>query len=403
MTQNIKQPKIRFDNNLQPAALKNFKLGDLFTERSERNTGNLPLLSITINYGVIKQDDSSKTDFSSEDKSNYKVVRQGDLAYNSMRMWQGAEGISDFDGIVSPAYTIVTPVNCYGKYFEYFFKTKHMLHEFQRHSQGLTSDTWNLKYPLFSKITVYIPSFAEQHKIADFLISIDKKISYISLKVSSLEQMKKGLMQQIFSQKLRFKDDNGISFQTWKEQPINEFAKCFTGATPSTKVPEYWHNGTINWMSSGEVNKGLVYSTERKISQAGFDHSSVHIVKPKTVVIALAGQGKTRGSVALVMTELCTNQSLAAIETNNSVNSFYLYYFLQLKYKELRALSSGDSGRGGLNLQLVNSFKVLVPCLAEQRKIANFLSIFDQKLYLARKELNALQTIKQGFMQQMFV
>ena len=171
----------------------------MFVERSERSTDNLDLLSVTIANGVIRQNESDKRNVSSVDKSNYKRVYVGDLAYNSMRMWQGAEGVSAYDGIVSPAYTVLVPKKQeYAYFYEYMFKRTEMLHVFQRYSQGLTSDTWNLKYPVLAHISVVVPSFPEQQKIADCLSSLDDAINQIKAELSAWKEFKKGLLQQMF-------------------------------------------------------------------------------------------------------------------------------------------------------------------------------------------------------------
>ena len=127
---------------------------------------------------MIRQADSDKRNTASEDKSNYKIVRKGDVPYNSMRMWQGAVGNSRYDGIVSPAYTVLTPTEeANGKFFMELFKKESTLQIFQRWSQGLTSDTWNLKYPALSTIQFYMPSVDEQNRIADYFSKIDNLIT----------------------------------------------------------------------------------------------------------------------------------------------------------------------------------------------------------------------------------
>lgn len=164
---------------------------------------------------------------------------------------------------------------------------------------------------------------------------------------------------------------NGIEFKR-----IGEIAECYAGATPKTTVREFWDNGTIPWMSSGEVNYGEVFATEKKITQLGYDKSSTKLVPPNTVVIALAGQGKTRGTVAITRIELCTNQSLCSIVTNDTLNSDFLYHYLRSKYQDLRQISSGDGTRGGLNLKMIANYVVPVPPLAIQNEIVDILDKF---------------------------
>ncbi len=174
-------------------------LGDVFIERSERAIGDLQLLSVSQDKGVSPHDPTSRKDNSSYDKSLYKVVRTNDIAYNSMRMWQGACGVSFFEGIVSPAYTVIIATGeNHPKFWEFRFKTPDMLHLFSRYSQGLTSDTWNLKFPILSKIPVEIPHPAEQRRIADFLSALDSKIDAVCATIAAMQTFKRGLLQQMF-------------------------------------------------------------------------------------------------------------------------------------------------------------------------------------------------------------
>ena len=190
-------PKIRFSGFAD--AWEQRKLGGILKERTERAHGDEELLSVTIGNGVIRQIDSDKRNIASEDKSNYKVVKKGDIPYNSMRMWQGAVGNSEYDGIVSPAYTVLTPTSdANGKFFMELFKKESTLQIFQRWSQGLTSDTWNLKYPVLSSIQFDIPSVEEQTEIARYFSILDSLITlhqrkcyrFIDIALDAWEQRK---------------------------------------------------------------------------------------------------------------------------------------------------------------------------------------------------------------------
>ncbi len=174
-------------------------LGDLFANRVERGNTDEELLSVTIASGVIKQSDSDKKDSSSEDKSKYKLVEVGDFAYNTMRMWQGAVGVSKYRGIVSPVYTVTVPkegVNA--KYFEYLFKTRTMQNAVIVESTGIASDKWSLSYDKFANMEVSVPCLEEQNKIVEFFTVIDEYIELQSKKLEAIKQVKKGLLQQMF-------------------------------------------------------------------------------------------------------------------------------------------------------------------------------------------------------------
>ena len=250
----------------------------------------------------------------------------------------------------------------------------------------------------------HIPSYSEQQKIADFLANVDSIITAETKILNTLQKKKKALMQKLFTQQLRFKSDDGKDFPAWEEKCIDEIAECIAGATPDTKKNEYWENGTIPWMSSGEVNKKYVYETDRTITQLGYKKCSTKMIPVNTVVIALAGQGKTRGTVALTKIELCTNQSLCAIINKSEYNSEYLFHYLSSQYQELRKISSGgDASRGGLNLKLVGSYRVPLPCKAEQQKIADCLSSLDSLIQTQQKVVTTWQQRKKALLQQMFI
>lgn len=201
LLQQIFSQEIRFkaDDGSEFPDWESHAMGEFFTERKEKAQGGEELLSVTIANGVIRQADSDKRDNSSEDKSNYKRVMTGDMAYNTMRMWQGAEGVSYWDGIVSPAYTIIVPedgVNA--EFFMVLFKTYEALKQFTIYSQGMTSDQWNLKFDIFADLEFDVPCSEEQAKIVAFFKLLDKQIQIEKDKLDAIKQVKKGLLQQMF-------------------------------------------------------------------------------------------------------------------------------------------------------------------------------------------------------------
>ena len=174
-------------------------LGECFEERNE----NMPkgeLISVTINDGVKRFSELGRHDNSNENKSKYKKVCVGDIPYNSMRMWQGASGYSMYEGIVSPAYTVLKPkegVN--SRCVSYLFKREDMIHTFQLNSQGITSDNWNLKYPKLSQIGIFLPlNLREQEKIVECFVKLDHLISLHQRKLEKLKNIKKSMLEKMF-------------------------------------------------------------------------------------------------------------------------------------------------------------------------------------------------------------
>lgn len=183
---------------------RQYRLGRLFVERVEIGRDDLPLLSITREEGVIPRSDVGRKDTSNEDKSKYLRICPGDIGYNTMRMWQGVSALSKHEGIVSPAYTVLVPTELIdARFAAYLFKFDPVIHLFYRYSQGLVSDTWNLKYPHFSEIRVAIPERKEQEAIAEILLASDQQIALLESKLKMLDEEKCALMQQLLTGKRR--------------------------------------------------------------------------------------------------------------------------------------------------------------------------------------------------------
>lgn len=398
-------PKKRFYNksNRYPDWEKSGIL-DIFLIIKDRVQTDKTILSIKQGYGTIPRIESGIRIQAKESSiASYKPVRKGDFIIH-LRSFEGGFEIANTDGIVSPAYTMLRAKN---KIVPYFYKLLLGSNRFVNRDlrvivegirDGKTVNISNL-----NDVKVYVPCFEEQQKIAAFFSTLDEKISLSERKLEVLEHLKKGLMQKIFNKELRFKDQNGREFPAWKYEKIGDRCKCFAGGTPSTRNVQYWDNGTIPWLSSGEISTEIVTSTEKRITEEGYRNSSTKMIKPNSVLIALAGQGSTRGKVALTKIALCSNQSIAAVEPDESLSPEFLYYYLSTQYSNLRLISDGGGGRGGLNLKLINDFEVPVPCIEEQEKIASFLSSVDSKILGVKKTTNKLNVLKQGFMQQMFV
>lgn len=195
-----------FNQNTSIYQLEKYKLGQLFKNRKESKYNELELLSVCDGVGVVPRSQINAKNNSNEDKSKYLRVLPGDIAYNTMRMWQGRCGVSDYEGIVSPAYTICTPKdNVDVRFMYYLFQTQHMIHTFWGYSQGIVEDTLNLKYNNFSVIKVKIPDKAIQTKLANILSACDEEIELLKETLNKLTQQKKGLMQQLLTGQVRVK------------------------------------------------------------------------------------------------------------------------------------------------------------------------------------------------------
>lgn len=184
---------------------KEYHLKEMFSERNETGYLRLTLLSIGAT-GIYPQSEAVKKDSSNEDKSKYKRICIDDIGYNTMRMWQGRCALSGLEGIVSPAYTVLTPKeNAYSLYFSYLFKTPKLMNLFWRNSQGLVDDTLNCKYKDFARIKYFLPEKEEQIAIANVLRCADDELQLLKKKLEQLKEQKKGLMQVLLTGKKRLK------------------------------------------------------------------------------------------------------------------------------------------------------------------------------------------------------
>ncbi|AVF36348.1 restriction endonuclease subunit S [Rahnella sikkimica] len=246
-------------------------------------------------------------------------------------------------------------------------------------------------------VLVLLPPLPEQTKIAKILSTWDKAITTTEHLIGNSQQQKKSLMQSLLTGKKRLPGFEG----EWNYTRLGEISLLTAGATPLTSKKEYW-DGDIPWMNSGEINLKKVYEVTGRITELGLSNSSAKILPRDCLLIALAGQGKTRGTVALNKIELCTNQSIAAAIFNpQKAYAEFIYQNMDSRYSELRSLSGGDGGRGGLNLSILRSVEINLPPLPEQQKIAAVLTAADNEIELLQKKLAFLKQEKAALMQQL--
>lgn len=238
------------------------------------------------------------------------------------------------------------------------------------------------------------PPLAEQEKIGEILQTQDKLIALKEKLIEEKKRQKKYLMQLLLTGKKRLPGVGG----EWTASKIKDVTEISAGATPDTNNPEFW-GGNIKWMNSGELNNKHIYDVVGRITETGLSKTSTKLLPQKCVLIGLAGQGKTRGTAAINYIELCTNQSIAAIHPCDMWIPEFLYYSLDMRYDELRMISSGDGTRGGLNLKLIGDLIVKYPSYDEQEAIANVLSTTDKEISLLQKDLDQEKQKKKSLMQ----
>jgi type I restriction enzyme, S subunit len=263
-------------------------------------------------------------------------------------------------------------------------------------SMTAKSSVDSVRREMIADMQIPLPSIDEQNTIKSALSDVDALIAALDRLIAKKRDIKQAVMQELLTGKRRLPGFCG----NWEVKHVGEFTDCTAGGTPSTRVSDYW-GGDIRWMNSGELNLKMVAEVEGRITNEGLRNSSTKIIPANCVLIGLAGQGKTRGTVAMNLVPLCTNQSIAAIFPNPTFVSEYLYYNLDARYDELRELSAGDGGRGGLNLTIIRSLIVPFPSVAEQNAIASILTNMDTEIAALEARRVKTRTLKQGMMQEL--
>ena len=324
----------------------------------------------------------------------------GDVIFGKLRPYLRKYATPSFEGVCSSEIWVFNPTNeITNPYLFQFVQSDKFITEANK-SAG--SKMPRADWGVVSEMLMLIPSLPEQRKIAEILSTWDKAISTTERLIDNSKQKKKALMQQLLTGKKRLLDDSDKPFVgEWEEFTVGTIAKLTAGGTPSTKHSEYW-GGKIPWMNSGEVNLKQVFSVEGRITDLGLNNSSTKEIPENSILIALAGQGKTRGTIAINRIKLCTNQSIAAIMPDEArLSAEFLYFNLDNRYKELRAMSTGDGGRGGLNLNILKSIKLKLPLVKEQEMIATVLINADKEIELLEQQFADLKQEKKALMQQL--
>ena len=261
-------------------------------------------------------------------------------------------------------------------------------------------------------LVVPIPSLEEQKAIADYLdgkcADIDQIRADIEKQIDILNDYKKSVITEAVTKGLNPKaklKDSGIEWigkipEGWTIVPINYLTTSRSGGTPDRNKSQYWEEGTIPWMASGEVNKFLVYDTKEKITELATRLSNAKIVPANSVMVALNGQGKTKGMSAVLKIDAACNQSLCAFQCDPMrLNYMYLLYCFQSMYKFLR-FQAGDDVRDGLAASFVKKQRIPLPSLNEQNEIASFIdekcSEIDATIADKQKQLETLDEYKKS-------
>ena len=399
-------PKRRFPEFRDASEWSTPRGDTLFDSINNRRAApGLPVLAITQQHGAIPRDQIDyHVSVTAESVASYKEVCEGDFII-SLRSFQGGIEHSRYHGICSPAYVILRRKGGGNDhFFRHLFKSDRFIQQLTRNIEGIR-DGKMISYAQFSEQLLPVPEPPEQKKIADCLGSLEDLIAAEGRKLEALQQHKQGLMQQLLPQpgetrpRLRFPEFEDT--QEWRVAPLGKLFETTTGGTPDRARPDYW-GGEVPWVTTSIVDFNVIESTRESISSAGLSNSSAKVFPKRTVLIALYGQGKTRGKVAMLGVEAATNQACVAILPSDEVDPRFVFLNLSGRYEEIRA-NSNSGGQTNLSQALVRALPFAYPkARAEQHRIAECLTALDDQIAAQARKLETLKQHKRGLLQQLF-
>lgn len=408
-------PRLRFPEFRGAGSWDRRTLSELLRERKQRNRdlkfGPGEVLSVSGDHGCVNQIELLGRSYAGVSVKDYHIVETGDLVYTKSPLKRNPYGIIKENkgkpGIVSTLYAVyhVTELG-HPAYLDHYFSRDYNLNSYLQPivRKGAKND---MKVNNAAVLTgeIWAPKLGEQQKIADCLTSLDEVIAAQRRKVEALKNFKRSLMQQLFARegetlpRLRFPEDRGAP--EWEEVLLSDLFDTTSGGTPDRAKKEYW-TGTIPWVTTSLVDFNVISKADEFISEAGLENSSAKVFPKGTVLIAMYGQGKTRGKVAMLGIAAATNQACAAILPNDKIDQRFTYVSLCGRYEEMRALSN-SGGQENLSQGLIRGLPFRYPKdVEEQSRIVEFFFELDALIVSEVGKLDALKIHKDGLMQKLF-
>lgn len=378
-----------------------------------RNPGNQQILSVYRKYGVIPKDGRDDNhNVTSEDTSKYKYVKKGVLVINKMKAWQGALGVSEFEGVVSPAYFIYKFIDelLFPGYIHYLLRNCYKT-EFRRISGGIREGQWDLSPTAFENTLILIPNYKEQKAISDYLddkcAELDALQQDIEKEIETLKAYKKSLITQAVTKGLDSHvemKDSGVEWigkipKHWEVYKVKYATSLIgSGTTPKSYILEYY-DGDIPWIQSGDLyRREYITSTLTTVTEKALrDNSTLTLYEPPYLVIAM--YGASIGNCAISNIRACVNQACCVLKINSQNSLHFLKYWFILSQDNFIQKAVGGGQPNISQIKIKQHFFVKVP-IKEQNKIVKFLdskcSEIDAIIASKQKQLEVLSDYKKS-------
>ena len=284
--------------------------------------------------------------------------------------------------------------------------------------QAITASTFGstqslLNLAVVRELLIAVPPKHEQQIIAEILDTVDDAIARTSSLITKLKQTKAGLLQDLLTRGLdengelrdpqahpeQFKDSPlGKIPKEWQVLQLSEVTAIENGTTPSREESKFWNEGTIPWLTTGKVHDRIIVQSDEFITNFALQICSLRLLPVGTILVAMIGQGITRGKVAYLAFQSAINQNFGAIFPCLSFNSKFLFHYLDMNYEYVRGSSRG-SNQQALNCSVLGRLQVICPLIKEQNAISTVIDSYDQRIRQEEAYLNKLKLQKQGLMQ----
>lgn len=334
-------------------------------------------------------------------KSQFEV-HEGDFLISRRQIIHGACGIVPaalHGAVVSGEYSALRakPAQLMD-YYRHFSHAPYFQRTCFHSSHGVDVEKMVFKVDDWLARPVQTPPLGEQRKIAAILSSVDEAIEKTQAVIDQVQVVKKGLMQELLTKGMpgrhkTFKQTEiGEVPSGWEIKRLEEVAVVSSGGTPSRTEPAYW-GGDIPWVKTGEVNYRAIRETEEYLTSRGVEESAAKLLPPGTVLMAMYGQGRTRGRVAWLEVSATANQACAAIESDDAMSVRFVYHVLSSMYESIRSIGNEGSQKN-LNLGLIKQVRIPVPSTEEQREIGAIMDAIDNRGESESRLLKACQQLK---------
>jgi type I restriction enzyme S subunit len=341
------------------------------------------LLSLYASIGVRPRKDLEARGNKASSTDGYWVVKKGDIVVNKLLAWMGSVGLSEYDGVTSPAYDVLRKTSKLidVRYFSYLFRMEIAKQIFKRNSRGIMDMRLRLYFDKLGAITVPVPPFSTQQAIATYIdtktAQIDRQIELLGQKAMQYGKLKQSLISEAVTRGLDKSvslKDSGVEWvgavpEHWTVKRIKEFSNIVNGATPKSNVAENW-DGDLAWLTTDDLGKlsgKFITETKRKITEIGYASCGTTICPVGSVVIS--GRAPI-GHLGILAINASTNQGCKTLTINHRcASNLFIYFSLMAAKSKLEAL-----GRGTTFIELstkeLGLFNLAFPPLEEQRVIA---------------------------------